>query len=117
MRLFTAYLIFLTLICIGCSGTKGTVTPPDSSDELANVSIAVDSCADGIISGTALMGIWELNIDYETLEVDLHPKRSSTIGESYIVEGTAFFTNIPCHDCLTFKGVECSPMVSSFYFT
>ena len=53
-----------------------------------------------------LLGAFEIIIDPEAISAELLSKRFGTIGDSYTVGGTQFFTMTPCADCLKISGVS-----------
>ncbi len=57
-------------------------------------------------TAVGVMGGFNLTISPDGTNADLVPMRTSAIGESYIVSGTAFFTMTPCANCLKIDGLE-----------
>jgi len=94
MRLGFIWLLVVGLFILGCSGGNA-VTP---NHDLAE--------ADGNFSTTGIMGAYELTIDSANLTADLVAKRSSTIGESYLVSGLGFFESMPCPDCFILNSLN-----------
>ena len=87
MRLSFFWLMIAGLIIAGCSG--GNVVTP--TYDLAE--------ANGNFGMIGVMGVYDLTIDPVNQTADLVAKRTSSIGESYIVSGLGFFTAVPCADC------------------
>ncbi|MFH1514533.1 MAG: hypothetical protein ABIG42_03645, partial [bacterium] len=87
MRLSFIWLLVAGLIIAGCSGGGAVMPNHDLSDASDN-------------SGTiGLLGAYELSIDTVNQTAELVQKRSSAIGESYLVSGLNYFITSPCADC------------------
>ncbi len=97
-------LIFTLSIIVSCSSSKSPVSPADlsSSDNVPQTDI-VDG--NGPFNAIGLMGAYELIFNPDFNSADLIPKRSSAIGESWVVNGINYFTISPCRDCLKIKGI------------
>ncbi|MBU1023137.1 hypothetical protein KKB99_02525, partial [bacterium] len=102
------YLLMFTFVLIfaGCSGGSSDpiagVKTPGSID---NIPIIDLSQAGGVTQATGLLGAYEITINPENMTAELVSKRMGAIGDSYIVSGAAFFTILPCADCLRIVGV------------
>ncbi len=99
-------LILILLFGMSCSGKSGNPIV-DDFQESANDS-GIENMPiiefDGS-SAIGLFGAYNLAINPDN-SVDLVSMRSSSIGESYIVSGKAFFAMTPCHDCLKIENVS-----------
>jgi len=92
-------LVLLSVFLVaGCSGGGAVVTL--GSNESPQPIMGVTTNEDGSFSAIGLMGAYELNIDTTTMTADLVTKRLPSLGESWLVSGSAFFTVNPCADCL-----------------
>ena len=89
----------------GCSNGKSPVTPTDLTDT-NNSPLAEISSSGGPSSGLGLLGAYELTINPNDKSVELIPKRTSTIGESFTVNGLIFFTKTPCYNCFRLKSAK-----------
>ncbi|MBU1022832.1 hypothetical protein KKB99_00985, partial [bacterium] len=102
-------LMILIMLVIGCSSGNGN-TPTEPNDELSGIpsSIPIFTMTDtgDVFNAVQLFGAYELTIDPENQTADLITKRTSAIGEDYLVSGTAFFTILPCADCLKMTGIS-----------
>lgn len=96
-------LIAMLAMIIGCSGNKTPITPENPAESLDSVPIIGLSNTNGTFNATGLMGAYELTINPDNMTAELVAKRTSAIGESYIVSGIDFFTVSPCSDCLKVK--------------
>ncbi|MFH1515883.1 MAG: SBBP repeat-containing protein [bacterium] len=106
MRLFAIVFCITFFLLTGCSNGKspvipGAITELDNSSPLAEI-----SSSGGPYSGIGLLGAYELTINSNDKSIELIPKRSSTIGESFTVNGLVFFTKTPCFDCFNIKSLK-----------
>ena len=102
MRKIILLIAFVTLTAFGCSqAAKSPVSLESEQNSFDSAPIIGMSEAGGSFSAIGVLGAYELSVNPETLEVSLISKRSSSIGESYIVGGVSYFTMRPCRDCLT----------------
>ncbi len=97
-------LILLLSTIVACSSSKSPVSPDNlsSSDTIPQSDIIGEN---GTFNALGLMGAYELIFDPDLNSADLIPKRSSAIGESWVVNGISYFTISPCGDCLKIKGM------------
>ena len=103
-----SFLLFVLIILLTTSCSKGSNTPVSNGIGEFFDGIPVISASDfkGIGSnGTGLLGVYELTINSRSGTADLTPKRYSSIGESCIVAGIAYFTSIPCQDCFGIQSI------------
>ena len=99
-----ALLVMIALI-LGCSGGGTPITPDKSPESLDSVPIIGLTDTNDTFNAIGLMGAYELYINPDDLSAELVNKRVSSIGEDYIVSGIAFFTVVPCADCLKIAGI------------
>jgi hypothetical protein len=102
MNRVTLYLLLFLIILLypGCSGGGNPVSPEKTTGELNDVPIIGLNETGDYFNASGVMGAYELTINPDKMTAELVSKRTSTIGESYIVSGISFFTMIPCSDCL-----------------
>ncbi|MBU1023574.1 hypothetical protein KKB99_04710, partial [bacterium] len=106
LKTIIAISFLILVIHVGCSGKNSPVTPvynPAASDQLPIIGL---SNPDGQSSAIGLMGLYELNLDLQSMAGELISQRTNDIGESYIVSGASFFTISPCSDCLTIQSIS-----------
>ena len=103
-------LLSMTILVIisGCSAGSNSVIPQEIPEPKDNWPVIGLTETDDIFNAIGMLGAYELTFDIESSSVELIPKRSTTIGESYIVSGIGFFTVTPCNDCLKLKSIEFS---------
>lgn len=95
--------MFVLIILMGCSSREVPLLPDAFTQDKSPV---IDLKIMGeLISANAIFGIYELQIDPTVMKAELIPKRTSTIGESFIVSGMSFFTMQPCPNCLKILGL------------
>jgi hypothetical protein len=110
-------LLLVMIIISGCSNAQNTVSP-DSGSGTSTDSLMPDLSGNTAIPSTqGILGAYDLILDPETLTAELTPKRITAEGESYIVNGLAFFTINPCPNCLRYKGIEWKTDGISILFT
>jgi len=99
-------LLFL-IILTGCSSSKSPIISGINQTDLTDSLpiIALESFRDAF-TATGILGAYDLVINPDTKSGELIPKRTSMIGESFIVSGTSFFTITPCQDCLKLKNLD-----------
>jgi len=106
------YILFTVLFIItaGCSsGANTPLTPQENSsaDAMENIPVMGMSLhEDGSFNALGMLGAYELSINPENATAELVAKRTSAIGESYVVSGMGFFTISPCPTCLKIKSIE-----------
>jgi Tol biopolymer transport system component len=61
---------------------------------------------DGSFNALGMLGAYELSINPDNNTAELIAKRTSAIGESYVISGIGFFTISPCSTCLKIKSIE-----------
>lgn len=111
MKLLRQAVIIFTILLFasfGCSKSGELPVSSDLSIDSAGGDLTVSSpviTSDGT-SALGLFGAYELNISPDLKSVDLTPIRSSAIGESYLLSGLSYFTQIPCTDCLKYDNVR-----------
>jgi hypothetical protein len=93
-RGYFLFCLLISAVLAGCSGSSQPVTSDMQSTDIENA-----------YSATGLLGAYELVINPDDMTADLHYKRTSSIGESYIVNGRAFFETAPCTTCLRIKSL------------
>jgi hypothetical protein len=99
-------LIGLVALNVGCSSTNPTVPDSYNSNETPGISM---NESDGFFSASGLLGAYTLTVDPDNLSAELVPVRTSSIGESYLISGLAYFTLSPCSTCLTLTGIHLNP--------
>ena len=106
-------LLFILSVCVlllaGCSSANSPVTSENDSSatELSYLPLLDLTEAGEASNATGLLGAFDLTIDPETLAVSLENKRiASEVGDSYLIEGMAYFTVFPCVDCLRLDGLS-----------
>jgi len=106
-KLSLLMLLISLFFVLGCSGRGSPVVPENQMSGSGN-DIPTNSLMDAGNASSALgiLGAYELTINPAEMVAELVSKRTSTIGESYIVSGIAFFTITPCKDCLKIVGFE-----------
>jgi hypothetical protein len=110
MRGIMYSLIFLVVLLVGCSGSGNfPINPGDTSDSLGGLPIIAATESGDTFNAIGVMGAYEITINTDSLDVSLVSKRTSAIGESYIVSGIGFWTMTPCSDCLKIKSYSLTP--------
>jgi len=113
-RLFC--LLIIALILTGCSGNGNPLTP-DSNKRNSNPLDIQDTIPligtiisdDNFFETTGIMGAYNLTIMEDKVSAELVSKRLLSVGESYIVDATAFFTITPCSNCLKLVSLALEP--------
>jgi hypothetical protein len=95
--IFPGIFIFL----IGCSSVSNSPASVKGFSDDNSVQVADTIRA----ASPDILGIYDLIIDTETGIAQLAGKRSSSIGQSYSISGTSFFSTYPCNDCFTVHGM------------
>jgi hypothetical protein len=95
--------VIITLMIIGCSHSNSPVITQLDSDS-SPLSIFSDSS--NLTGGVGIIGAYELTVNPSSLKAELTPKRVSSIGESFVVNGKAFFTDTPCATCFNIAGLQ-----------
>lgn len=93
------------------------VTPDSNSGTVSNSVMPNISENTDIHSTQGILGAYDLTLDPDTLTAELTPKRIVAEGESYLVNGLAFFTINPCPNCLRYKAIEWKTDGISILFT
>jgi len=115
-KLFLA-LLMCTIIA-GCSGGGSVLSPGvDYSSNSKPGFSSIDATPiieglvypDGTFQGTGLMGAYDLQINPDNFSADLVSKRMPTLGESWTISGSGFFTIAPCSSCLSIKSMALTP--------
>ena len=110
MKHLNILLTVLFIITVGCSsGSNTPLTPQENSsaDAMENIPVMGMSLhEDGSFNALGMFGAYELRINPENLTAELIAKRTSAIGESYVVSGKSYFTISPCATCLKIKSIE-----------
>jgi hypothetical protein len=114
MRRYLYILMIFAIFAVGCSSSSNPINSDSTTRNYSDTSILSPgviglSGSDGFTSAIGLIGAYELTVNSDDLSANLVPRRSSAIGESYIVSGIAFFTISPCQDCLKIKGLSLDP--------
>ena len=104
-RGYFLFCLLISAVLTGCSGSSQPVTSDMQSTVL-----------ESSYSSTGLLGAYELLIDPDSMTADLHYKRTSSIGESYIVNARAFFETAPCTTCFRIKSLKWHPDSISIIF-
>ncbi|MCD6216525.1 hypothetical protein J7L05_01555 [bacterium] len=96
--------VALLLMISGCSGNTPVALDKtgDSGDSIPFIGLADNNHT---FSAQGIFGAYELSIDAKTQSAELVAKRTSSLGESYIVNGISYFTIAPCADCLKIKSI------------
>jgi hypothetical protein len=105
------YIILLVLslaMFYGCSGMKEPLTPHDQNFQDDSIPIIAFNQSDNQFNAVGLLGAYEMVLSGDLSSADLIPIRTSSIGESYIVNGISYFTITPCSDCLKIKSIALS---------
>jgi len=104
MRISTIlFLIILISIVNGCSSANNPVNP---SDPMPDTFISDSETGQ---SNIGVLGAYSLVLDPVALTYEMTPIRKTTIGESFIVDGTSFFTIFPCPNCFRINGIASHP--------
>ncbi len=82
---------------LGCSSGDTIVTPDNLMESTNNT------------RDFGLMGAYDLTINPDCMTAELVAKRTSSIGESWVVNGISYFTMAPCQNCLTISGIDITP--------
>jgi hypothetical protein len=90
----------LLALFIGCSAGDAPVAPENTAGLSDSVPVIGLADVNNALDALGLFGAYDLTINPNKMTADLVTKRTSTIGESYIVSGMGFFTSAPCPDCL-----------------
>jgi hypothetical protein len=86
-------IIFVLLLSVlGCSSQNPTT--PQNDIPYGSIDGSID-----------ILGAWELSINPTDLTADLVEKRSLSIGESFVISISSYFTMSPCRDCFTISGI------------
>lgn len=121
MRFVSFILAVLVLALTGCSsGSDNPLTPNHNNNDSISGSIPIIGAAqyqNGYFNTTGVLGMYELFVDQSTATAELIAKRSSSIGESFVVNGISFFTITPCADCLKLKSLALEPPYIKAIFT
>ena len=121
MRPTTLFPVVLLLLLIGCSsGSETPLTPQYNKHDSISDSVPIIGASlyqNGYFNATGLLGMYELFVEPSTNTAELVTKRSSSIGESFIVSGISFFTITPCADCLKLKSLALEPPFIKAVFT
>lgn len=106
MRLSIGLLISLLILC-GCSSAGSPVNPDSIRPEIASEIPVTDGYnISKLPDSLGLLGVYDLTINPETMTASLEGKRSSSaVGDSYLIEGMAYFTISPCSDCLKLESI------------
>ena len=94
--------IIAMIILVGCSTVRSNsiLTSMPSADDPQIASSDYEN-----YDSTALFGAYNLEIHPDFKTADLSPMRTSSIGESYLVNGMRYFNIMPCSTCLTIKQI------------
>jgi len=95
---FLRVLFVISILSMGCSGNSvnpATDKIPGEGDNTEFLDSLPVIGFDGN-SATTMLGAYDLSISPSGPKAELTPMRSSTLGESYILSGAAFFTNANC---------------------
>ena len=89
--------VFVVSFSIGCSGynSRSAELPSVDSSDLPLINAITVGDFDGY-SGMGIFGAYELTVNPDNLSAELNPMRILTLGESFIVSGTPFFTTKDC---------------------
>jgi hypothetical protein len=112
MRIKILLILVLSAFITGCSSSNNqspTIPADFNSPDSMSIPIIAPSMINNTFSATGIMGIYTLTLDNENLQFELTPARNISIGESYIVSGSAFFTMTPCSDCLKIDSICLDP--------
>ncbi|MBU1022653.1 hypothetical protein KKB99_00105, partial [bacterium] len=96
--LTTLSFLVLTFACSSNKSNPITSGFPENTDAGTGNSLPVIAFDNN--SAIGLFGIYSLEITPDMKNAKLFPVRFSSLGESFIVSGGAFFTIAPCPDCL-----------------
>jgi len=102
-------MVLCALLIAGCSqGAKNPTLPSNNNLDAIPVIGLTDTGGD--FNAIGLLGAYQVTVNPDTFDVTLNPKRSSAaIGDSYLVDGAAYFTIAPCTNCLTVKTYSLGP--------
>ncbi len=110
MRKDIFLLILLAFAIAGCSGGGNNPLTPLGDQTAGSIDnlpiIGVSIFEDGSFNALGMLGAYEMSINPQNNTAELVAKRTSAIGESYVVSGIGFFTISPCTNCLKIKSVE-----------
>ncbi len=99
-------LLFL-IILTGCSSSKSPIMSDiDQTGLTDSLPIIAPESLSNAFTATGILGAYDLIIDQTNMASELIPKRTSMIGESFIVNGTSFFVITPCQHCLRLKNLD-----------
>ena len=103
---FLYILLITSLLIAGCSGGSAPTVPPQKSDTIDQLPVIGLSGSADNFNAIGIMGAYDLSIDRSKSTAELTAKRTTDIGESYIVNGISYFTISPCTNCLKIKSVS-----------
>ncbi len=114
---YLSFIILFSLLSIfmlaGCSSSSNSPLTPQENDTVGEIDnlpiIGASTFDDGSFNAIGMMGAYELSINPENNTAELVAKRTSAIGESYVVSGLGFFTVSPCPNCLQLKAISLTP--------
>lgn len=101
-------IVLLALICAGCSSSSSNPVISENPAD-GNQANAIDTLPVIAFDGSGaigMMGAYGVSVNPDEMTFDITPLRTSSIGESYIVSGKAFFTMTPCSDCLQIDNIS-----------
>lgn len=101
------------LLAVGCSSDKNVVIPSQDAgytfqNEIDFMPIAVSEWSDDgyPTGGTGILGLYNIQIDLETLQGELIPLRTSeAVDVLEVVDITGFLTVLPCNRCVKLASV------------
>ena len=89
------FIAIIAILILGCSGNP-TVPYKELLPQTFNT----------ISTNVGVFGAYELCIETESMTANLIQKRTSAIGESYIVSGMPYFTMSPCPNCFNLRSIS-----------
>jgi hypothetical protein len=113
-KLFTGIFLFMAglIFIVGCSSIGNPTVPRDPSDVVINpvdtfpVGVADFDANGNPSSGYGFLGMFEVNINADTLSGEITPVRTTSTTEGLeVVDITNFMQRTPCQDCVKLVGV------------
>ena len=108
LKAFQISLLIIVVLFTFNACSKGSSNPVVGSftDGYIMPEIHVDQLPESNdLIGTGMLGAYSLDISPDYSSAELVPARGSSLGESFIVSGSAYFWTQPCRDCLRISSI------------